>query len=437
MSERDVTDLLSSGMPEESLALLRTIGEIADARGVGAFVVGGVVRDLLLGIANLDMDVVVDEEAPAFADEAARSLGGSVKAHTRFGTAILVLPGGRKVDLATARSEVYERPGALPTVSTGTILDDLRRRDFTINSMAVRLNANAFGTLIDHFGGEADLEAGVLRVITDRSFDDDPTRILRGVRFAARFSYRFEERTERLLREAIGRDALSTVSGERLMNEIALILSEPDPRPALERMISWEILQAIHPDWSLDRAVGAAFEELRRLLPGDDRAPGADEVEPWHVYFGAMIEPLPPESRTRLLKRLKAGRRLHDVARDVERFERGSAPTLESPDEVGRSALYHALDGLGAAALLIAQATRRSPRVRERITLFLSDLRGVRTSLRGADLVALGVSEGPRVGAILAELLDARLDGAVVSEEEERALARKLARELDADNKSC
>lgn len=437
MPERDVTDLLSSGMPEESLALLRTIGEIADATGAGAFVVGGVVRDLLLGTGNYDLDVVVDEAAPAFADRAARSLGGSVKAHTRFGTAILVLPGGRKVDVATARRESYERPGALPTVAAGSILDDLRRRDFTINSMAVRLNASGFGTLIDHFGGEADLDAGVLRVLTDRSFDDDPTRILRGVRFAARFSYRFDEHTEALLREALERDSLSTVSGERIMNEIALILSEGDPWPPVERMIAWGVLPAIHGEWRLDASLGTAFAEIGHLFAPECAAPGGDEVEPWRLYFATMLLPLPPDARSRVLDRLSAGRRLHDTARHIERFERESAAALESPGEVSRSAVYRALGGLSTEALLVGVATHRSPRVRERIGLFLSDLRSATTSLNGRDLVALGVPEGPRVGEILAELLDARLDGEVTCEREERALAERLSQKLDAGHKSC
>ena len=434
MSEHDVTDLLESGMPVESLEILRAIGRIADERGVGAFVVGGVVRDLLLGTGNCDLDVVVDDDAPSFAEHAARSLGGSVKAHTRFGTAILVLTGGRKVDLATARREAYERPGALPTVESGSIADDLRRRDFTINAMAVRLNAAGFGTLIDEFGGEADLREGVLRVLTDRSFDDDPTRVLRGVRFAARFGYRFEDGTRALLREALAGGALSTVSGERIMNEITLILSENDPWPPVERMIDWGILPAIEGGWILDRSFGASFRAVASLLvPG---GPGA-RVEPWLMYLLAMLEPLTAEARERVLDRLTAGRKVREKARHVERLEAEAAPALETEGEMSPSRVYHALAGLSVEVVLLAAATHASPRVRERALFFLSDLRGVGTSLDGCDLKSLGVPEGPRVGEILAKLLDARLDGAVTTEAEERALARRLSRELDAGHKSC
>jgi tRNA nucleotidyltransferase (CCA-adding enzyme) len=437
MPERDVTDLLSSGMPEESLAILRALGEIADGRGVGAFVVGGVVRDLLLGIGNFDLDVVVEEAAPEFADRAAALLGGSVKAHTRFGTAILVLPGGRKVDVATARREAYERPGALPTVSAGSIIEDLRRRDFTINSMAVRLNAVGFGTLVDEFGGEADLEAGVLRVLTDRSFADDPTRILRGVRFAARFSSRFEERTEALLREAIENDSLSTVSGERIMNEIVLILSEPDPCPPVQRMIGWGILPAIHDEWVVPIDVSGPFATIGALVGEGSRVVGLDEADPWRVYLAVMLLPLRPEARVSVLGRLSAGRRLHAVARHLERFEREAAAVVDTRERVRPSAVYGALEGLSTEALLAVAAAHGSLAVRERVDRFLCGLRGVSVSLTGSDLVALGVPQGPRVGEILRALLEARLDGAVTSDDEERALAEKLARELDAGHKSC
>lgn len=437
MPDRDVTDLMTARMPEDALALLRAIGEIADERGVGAFVVGGVVRDLLLGTANLDLDVVVEEEAPAFADRAAAVLQGSVKAHTRFGTAILVVPGGRKVDLATARSESYERPGALPTVSPGSIVDDLARRDFTINSMAVRLNAAGFGTLIDRFGGGADLEARTLRVLTERSFNDDPTRVLRGVRFAARFSYRFDERTEALLRRSVERGSLSTVSGERIMNEITLILSEVDPWPPVRTMIEWGILPAIHEGWVITVDAAGPFATIGTLVGAGSGIPGLDGLEPWRAYLGAMLLPLKPQSRLAVLERLSAGRRLRDMALHLDRFERESEALLDTDGPVPASAVYRALRGLSTEALLAVAGTHASARVRDRIRRFLCELRGVRVTLSGSDLVQLGVPEGPRVGEILGELLNARLDGKITTEEEERTLAERLAGELDAGHRSC
>ena len=229
MQTRNITDLLLARMPRENVEILRRLGELADRRGSAAFVVGGVVRDILRDIHTCDLDVVVDESAVDYAQAAAAELGGTVKTHTRFGTAILVVPPGRKIDLATARSEAYERPGALPVVAAGGIREDLERRDFTINSMAVRINERGFGELLDFHGGRDDLDAGVLRVLTDRSFEDDPTRILRGVRFASRFGFEFEATSERLLRDCVRAGGVATVSGERLMNEIVLILREPTP----------------------------------------------------------------------------------------------------------------------------------------------------------------------------------------------------------------
>ncbi|MCK4409578.1 MAG: CCA tRNA nucleotidyltransferase, partial [Candidatus Eisenbacteria sp.] len=263
-------ELLLSRVPEPDLNLLRSLGALADERGTTAYVVGGVVRDLFLGVTNYDMDVVVETDAVDFAEAAAAVLGGSVKAHTRFGTVILVLPGGRKIDLATARSEVYERPGALPTVTPGTMESDLKRRDFTINSMALVLNADGLGTLLDPFGGRRDLTNQILRVLTDVSFEDDPTRILRGVRFCARFGLSMEPVTEALLRRAVGKRLTDTVSGERLLNELKLILSEDDPWPPVFRLIDWGILLSMVEGWEPTKAVRTTIVETDRQLSGTD-----------------------------------------------------------------------------------------------------------------------------------------------------------------------
>jgi len=187
----------------------------------------------------------------------------------------------------------------------------------------------------------------------------------------------------------------------------------------------------------LDASVGDAFAAIGKLVTPGSAAPGVEEVEPWRLYFAAMLAPASPHARSGILERLSAGRRIHDAVRHLERFERESASALDAVGPVGRSAVYRALRRFSVEALLVAVATHRSPRVRERVAMFLSDLRGVKTSLTGSDLVALGVPEGPRVGKILAELLDARLDGKVSSEEGERGLAERLSQELDAGHKSC
>jgi tRNA nucleotidyltransferase (CCA-adding enzyme) len=434
MNEPESRDLLRR-LPPNVVETLCALGKLAGARKTSAFVVGGVVRDLVLGIPNDDLDIVVEEPAEAFAAAAAAALGGSVKAHTRFGTAILMLPGGLKIDLATARSETYVRPGALPDVRPGAaIRDDLRRRDFTINSMAIRLGPDGLSALLDPYSGMDDLREGSIRVLTDRSFEDDPTRVLRAVRFAARFGFDLEDHTEELLREGVRRGFLSTVSGERIMNELALILSEREPWPPVRRLVEWGVLAAVETSWQVPLESGAVFERVQAVLDpvaGGRTGPG---VETWRVYFLALIEPVQTSDRERILKRLRSSGRLRDLARDLGTLEDRARDVVRSAAPP-RSAVFHALAGLGTEVLLLEMALRPGAAA-DRIALYLDLLRNVRPSLSGRDVEALGIPRGPAVGKILAELLDARLDGAVVSREEERALAERLVRLLDEKSKS-
>lgn len=429
MHADDPKDLFLSRVPEPDLQLLRALGALADERGTTAYVVGGVVRDFLLGLPNYDMDVVVETDATDFAEAAAALLGGSVKAHTRFGTVVLVLPEGRKVDLATARSEVYERPGALPTVTPGTMESDLKRRDFTVNSMAVVLNPDGFGTLLDPFGGRRDLGERILRVLTDVSFEDDPTRILRGVRFCARFGLSIEPVTEALLRRAVDERRTGTVSGERLQNELKLILSGDDPWPPVFRLIDWGILSGMVEGWEPTMAVRATIVEVDRLLSGADEI-GDPAPERWLTLFAALLQPLPPAVRDRVVERLSTGRRVRRLVGELAEFERDVLPALSADENPLPSGLHKMLKRFSSETLLLARAAAPGSPIAERVALYSSRLLGTATELTGSDLAQMGVPEGEAVGRILGVLLDARLDGGVSSVEEERALARGLAETL-------
>jgi chromatin segregation and condensation protein Rec8/ScpA/Scc1 (kleisin family)/tRNA nucleotidyltransferase/poly(A) polymerase len=435
-------DSLLAAMTAEDVELLRSLGRIADARGTTACVVGGVVRDLILGRPVSDLDVVVEESAIDFGEAASSELGGSVKAHTRFGTVIFVTGEGRKVDIATARSEVYERPGALPTVTAGAIADDLRRRDFTINSMAIGVNAHGFGTLIDPHGGRADLDTRVLRVLTDGSFEDDPTRVLRGIRFAARFDMDFEERTSELLKRAVAERRTDSVSGERLMNELVLILEEAEPAAPVARLIEWGVLESIHAAWVVPPETAETVAEMARALvePDEEGRAGRDaEGAPGQGDGGrgtsaglllALLRPVGPAGRVDILERLAAGRRVRSLARELEAFESVVAPALKDTGEVSRSTIYGALRPFSRETLLLAQALSRGTPAAERLALYMSELRATEVVLTGSDLAEMGVPEGTAVGDILSRLLDARLDGAVSNAEEERALASELVQDL-------
>ena len=221
-------------VPPESRAVLERVGRCAQQRGAAAYAVGGCVRDWWLGLErSQDLDVTIEGSGIGVAEAAAQELGGTLTVHRQFGTATVALPGGARVDIATARQETYAKPAAYPAVTAGALREDLFRRDFTINAMAVALASDRFGALIDPFGGEADLRQRLLRVLHARSFLDDPSRILRGVRFLQRFGLRWEPHTERRLREAVSAGALGWLNPGRFQRELESMTGEPDPRACL------------------------------------------------------------------------------------------------------------------------------------------------------------------------------------------------------------
>ena len=203
---------------------MRKIGGISNEMGYGAFIVGGVVRDLILGVRNLDLDIVIEGDAIRLAGALSRSLNGTLVVHKKFGTATLVTKDALKIDLATARKETYKDPAAFPTVEFSSLEDDLSRRDFTINAMAVSINKKDFGRLVDLFGGVDDLKRGLIRVMHDASFIDDPTRILRAVRFGYRLGFAIEKHTEKLIEKAMDENIFAKLSPRRIRKEMTLIL---------------------------------------------------------------------------------------------------------------------------------------------------------------------------------------------------------------------
>ena len=231
-------------VPEAIAPLLRTIGQLAQARGVEAYAVGGCVRDWLLGLTGLvDLDIVVVGDGLAFARDAAAALHATLIEHQQFGTATLAVAGGTRssmrIDVATARKERYREPAAYPTVSPGTLREDLRRRDFTINAMAMAIAPETFGRLIDPFGGARDLRAKRLTMLHPDSFADDPSRILRGARLLARFGLQLEPATARALRRAVEEGLLARLNRGRLRKELERLVEEPDPIACLERLGRW------------------------------------------------------------------------------------------------------------------------------------------------------------------------------------------------------
>lgn len=400
-------------IPADVLTLLKQVGRIAADKGNNSYLVGGTVRDLLLGRSNLDLDIVVEGDAPSLARQLEKVLGWKVeKTHLRFMTATSSW-GTITIDSATARSEEYAYPGALPTVKPGRIEEDLRRRDLTINAMAVRLDPDNFGDLVDPHGGRDDLNRGLIRVMHKDSFTDDPTRIWRAIRYEQRLGFMLEIYTEELLRNAV--ETMENLSGDRLRHELERIMEEKRPENALCRADDLGALQQLVPSLKGDGWLAKGFEELR--LTGFD--PESEKV----LYLALLAWRLDQQQLDSLVDRLKFGSEVKRVLLDIPGLKK-ALPAIES-QELLPSGLYHLLERYQQNAIEAAAIAVESTVVHERLRLYLDKLMEVSPSLGGIDLKQMGVPAGKKLGIFLRSLKDAKLDGQVKTREEEQDLVRQ------------
>ena len=445
----NITSILEGRLGASRAKLLRSAAHAASELGVPLHLVGGSVRDALLerlrrrcetphpsprieyragslpqgerGPDAADLDVsytVVPAKAGTqgpggVAEDLAGALGGVAESPSQFGTAKLRV-GGVSLDLVMARRESYASPGALPTVEPGSLADDLARRDFSINAMAVSLSAESWGDLTDPFDGAGDLERRIIRVLHPSSFRDDATRLFRAARYAGRLGFGLEPETERLARQGAG--FIDTISGDRVRRELERIFEEPRAADILEIADGLGLLRATHP------ALRPA--ESLEAIEGERGGP---------AMLAGLALGLSPREAEEVSARLNLGAEWARVVRDTAAV-RELLGELES--DLAPSRVYRLLHGRHEAAVSAWAAARRGMGSRlhgndegaaANLRLYLSRLRHVSTSLSGGDIVAMGVPEGPRVGEVLRELLEARLDGTVESEEEERELASRRA----------
>jgi tRNA nucleotidyltransferase (CCA-adding enzyme) len=384
--------------------LLASICETSHDAGLSLYLVGGPVRDLLLEKPVRDLDLVVEGDAQALASTIAARLEGRLLARSQFGTATLRL-GKQSLDLVTARRETYPRPGALPQVTPSSIEDDLSRRDLTINAMAIPLTGPGDGNLLDPHGGRADLSAGLIRVLHDMSFVDDPTRILRAIRYEQRLDYRLDEATEHRLMEALGAGAMDTLSGDRVRKELAAMLRETMPHRALRRCAELGVLRAIHPAIGNDSAAAVLAGSGETFSPLE--------------YLAALSFPSSAEDGMSLAHRLRMPATWKRVVEDTIAVRLDAAPDIAGRPDRARSALYRVLEPYSAEALRVNAMMAEDPAVGKALKSYLEEMRYVKPILRGGDLVSIGFPKGPLVGDALRELKSARLDGLVTTREDE------------------
>jgi len=420
------------------IELVNHIGQSADEVDVQIYFVGGLVRDILLDIPNVDLDVVVEGDAIALAKKLVKQYGGRVRTHARFGTAkwilgenfwdqfgVPVTNGDQRqiqfIDFVSARSEFYEHPTALPQVTQSSIKLDLHRRDFTINTLAVRLNPDRFGELLDFYGGKRDLESGLVRVLHSLSFIDDPTRILRAVRFEQRLGFRIEVRTEELLHQSVS--LLDRVTGDRIRHELELLLREPRPELGFARLADLGILKQIHPALDFGEWEQDCFERMRTLLNDPVWVPELDDYLTELSYFGLLTFRMDLAALEMFERRLRVQRttaeyvqQLHALKNCFPKLARAQTP----------SGVYRILESYPLPVLLIAYVAADDPLVRDLIGQYVGQWRGIKTAVTGRELREMGVPPGPYYGQLLRELLYARLDGRVSDDDEERIYLQTL-----------
>ena len=412
--ERRVTRLMSERLPAHVIDLLRDVGRMGTDLGVNAYLVGGVVRDVLMRRGNLDIDIVVEGDGLALAQRVCEAYGARQRVHDRFGTAKIIFPDGFRLDVATARLEYYEKPAALPNVEWSSLKLDLYRRDFTMNTLAVRLDPARFGELVDFFGGQKDIKDRVIRVIQNMSFIEDPTRIFRALRFSERFGFALGAQTRYLMKNAIRLGLPSQLDGRRLFLELVLILQEEDCRPILERMQEMDLLQVIDPGLVLDDKLRGLLEQAREVTSWFRLLYLEEPWTEWLYRLLCLVAFLGDEAVSKLAGRMEIhAASIRSVLELKARAEEPLRKLSTGSHRLRPSAIYRLLHPFPVEILLYIMAkTTREP-CRKAVSLYITRLRSVRISIRGQDLMDMGYLPGPLYREIFQRVLDARLDGLV------------------------
>jgi tRNA nucleotidyltransferase (CCA-adding enzyme) len=423
--KRGIAKVLEERLPPEVLRLLKDIGRKAQDLGDQAYAVGGFVRDLLLRSENYDIDVVVEGDGIRLARALAREGMGELRVHERFGTATLKLPGRYGLDLATARLEYYDHPAALPRVEHSSIKLDLFRRDFTINALAVHLHPDHFGELIDFFGGQKDLKERVIRVLHNLSFVEDPTRVFRALRFEQRLGFQIARQTHMLMENAVRMELFGRLSGRRLFRELVLCLSEEKPLAVLKRLGNFGLMTFFLPGLKVDRPLETRLARLEGIVSWYRLLFTGEKLEPWTVYFLGMVEGMNEKEVEGLLDRFSFSEKSSALFLQRRRTAIQVAQRLSSRPWLGRSEVFFLLNPLPPDFLLYIMGRTDSEEAKKAVSLYFTELKKVRVSLGGQDLKRMGFPPGPIYKEILNALLRARLEGKLVSRQDEMNFVAK------------
>lgn len=411
--------IIKENFPEEILNILCKIGSIGDRMKCSVFMVGGVVRDLFLGIKNYDLDIAVEGNGIKYARELCKILKGKMKSYRKFNTAIIILPNGFKIDIATARREFYEYPAALPKVELSSMKKDLYRRDFTINAMAIQLNKKYFGKLIDFFGGKRDLQSRIIRVLYNLSFVEDPARIIRAIRFEQRYDFKMDKSTEYFLKKAIDDKLLSKLRRKRIADELILILNEIKPERALKRMMDLGVIKYILPGVVVDDRKVEKIVKARKCYKYWKNNFVDEKVEIWLIYFTCLLEDLEISKIQRICRRMMLKTSNISKINGILLNYDLTVQFLEQKDKLSPSEVYIKLKSMTNEMLFLLMMKNRQKRIKERIIKFLKISKYEKLEITGKDIERTGLQPGPIYSTLLNKLLYAKLDGKIRNKEEE------------------
>ncbi|MBF0505540.1 MAG: CBS domain-containing protein [Nitrospirae bacterium] len=419
---RSIAGLLREKLPARIYEFLVMAGEAGDELGMAVYLVGGCVRDLLRGEENLDIDIVVEGDGISFARTLGKKTASRITVHQKFGTAQVILP-SLKIDVATARTEYYESPAALPKVETSSIKKDLYRRDFTINTLAVKLNKRNIGLLLDFFGGQRDLKDKVIRVLHNLSFVEDPTRAFRAIRFSERFSFKLTKHTENLIKLALRMNIFEKLSGSRLYDELMLTFKETDPIKALKRLGDFGLLKVIHQALGFSSGLEAFLQSVRDAISWFELLFLEEHYEKEMLYLAALLYKLNKADQESALSRLAVPLKPRERILRILNTAQGIIMRIkpDSPVEI-----YHVLKDCDIEVMLFIMALAQDSEKKKAISRFLIELRNVRSAVTGDDLKDLGLLPGPVYSEVFGKILDEKLMGRLATKEEELSFVKRL-----------
>ncbi len=419
-----ITSLMRERLPQRILDLLNALGDTGDRCGMKVYVVGGFVRDLLLRQDNFDIDVVVEGDGIEFSEMIAKDISCRVRSHSKFGTAVVIFPDGFKIDVATARVEYYREPASLPVVEYSSIKHDLYRRDFTINTLAVGLNRDHFGEVIDFFGGQRDLKDGIVRVLHNLSFVEDPTRILRAIRFEKRFYFQIGKNTLGLIRNAVKLGLLEKLPKPRIFADMELILKEERVVEIIEEMSRLKLGKSIHPKLKLERSQMGLFQDMREVCVWFNLLYLDIPYKEWVCYLLALMDPLEADEAVSFAKEFGVRKKVMEVIRATKSEAGKVIYTFLTSQIISKKGIYDLLKDLPIETILYMMSKAKSEDIRRYISMYFTRLRTVSVSIGGDELISMGLSPGPLFKTIFEDVHERKLAGELKTREQETRYVR-------------